>query len=36
VDFPDYTDDELVTILGGIAAKEGFTPDPGAAAKARA
>ena len=35
VDFPDYTGDELVTILAGMAAKEGFTLDPGAAARAR-
>lgn len=35
VDFPDYTDDELVTILTGMAAAEGFTLDPAAVAKAR-
>ena len=33
VDFPDYAGDELVTILAGMAAKEGFTLDPGAAAQ---
>jgi Cdc6-like AAA superfamily ATPase len=36
VEFPDYTGDELVTILDSMAAKEEFTLDPGAAAKARA
>ena len=35
VDFPDYTGDELVTILAGMAAREGFTLDPGAAAQVR-
>ncbi len=30
VEFPDYTGGELVTILAGMAAKEGFTLDPGA------
>jgi len=34
VDFPDYTGDELVTILAGMAAKEGFTLDHGAADQA--
>jgi SpoVK/Ycf46/Vps4 family AAA+-type ATPase len=34
VRFPDYTGDELVTILAGMAAQEGFTLDPGAAAQA--
>ena len=36
VGFPDYTGGELVTILAGMAAKEGFTLDPGAEARARA
>jgi SpoVK/Ycf46/Vps4 family AAA+-type ATPase len=35
VEFPDYTGDELVTILAGMAAREGFTLDAGAAAGAR-
>jgi SpoVK/Ycf46/Vps4 family AAA+-type ATPase len=35
VEFPDYTGDELVTILVGMATKENFTLDPGAMAKAR-
>jgi SpoVK/Ycf46/Vps4 family AAA+-type ATPase len=35
VDFPDYTADELVTILAGLAAREGFALDPGAASRAR-
>jgi len=35
VDFPDYSDGELVVILGGMAAKEGFALDPGADAAAR-
>ncbi len=35
VDFPDYTGSELVTILAGMAAKEGFTLAPEAAAQAR-
>jgi hypothetical protein len=35
VDFPGYAADELVTIATGLAAAEGFTLDPGAAAAAR-
>ena len=36
VEFPDYTRDELVTILAGMSGQEGFTLDPGAAVKVRA
>jgi SpoVK/Ycf46/Vps4 family AAA+-type ATPase len=36
VEFPDYAADELVTIVTSMAAREGFTLDDGAAAKARA
>ncbi len=35
VEFPDYTGGELVTILAGMAAREGFTLDPGATARAQ-
>jgi SpoVK/Ycf46/Vps4 family AAA+-type ATPase len=34
--FPDYSGDELVQILTGIAASDGFSLDPAAADKARA
>ena len=36
IEFPDYAGDELVTILAGLAAGEGFSLDPGAAARASA
>ena len=36
VEFPNYSSDELVTILAEMAAKEGFTLDPGATSRARA
>jgi SpoVK/Ycf46/Vps4 family AAA+-type ATPase len=35
VEFPDYTASELVTIVISMASREGFTLDPGAAARAR-
>jgi hypothetical protein len=35
VEFPDYSGDELVTILTGMAANGGFGLNPGAEAKAR-
>ena len=34
MEFPDYSGRELVTILAGMAAKEGFTLDAGAEAAA--
>jgi SpoVK/Ycf46/Vps4 family AAA+-type ATPase len=35
VEFPDYSGDELVTILAAMSGQEGFTLDPGAAVKVR-